>query len=159
MEQPMTVRTVYLTREGFGRLDAERQHLVSVRRREVAERLRLSKEFSDTIDNAEYDDAKAEQSFVEGRVAELDRMLANATIIDDLPSGDYVSLGSRVSVRMSDGEIDSYTIVGSAEADPRKGRISNESPVGRALLGKRKGDRVVVVAPAGSFEMELLSLE
>jgi transcription elongation factor GreA len=155
----MRDRTVYLTREGFERLDAEYRRMTAVRRPEVAERIRLSIEFASAIDNAEYDDAKVEQAFVEGRIRELERILANATIIDDLPRADFVKLGSRVSVRSTDGETDTYVIVGSAEADPRKGFISNESPVGRALLGKRAGDRISVVAPSGSFQVELVALE
>jgi transcription elongation factor GreA len=154
----MSERTIYLTREGRAKLEAEREHLITVRRPAVLERLKLAKEFADTTDNAEYEDAKSEQAFVEGRIRELERMLATATIIEDIPAGDFVTLGSRVQVRSADGEIDTYTIVGTAEADPRRGRISNESPIGRALIGKRTGDRVSVVAPSGSFEVELIAI-
>ena len=154
----MSERTIYLTREGRAKLEAEREHLITVRRPAVLERLKLAKEFADTTDNAEYEDAKSEQAFVEGRIRELERMLATATIIEDIPAGDFVTLGSRVQVRSADGEIDTYTIVGTAEADPRRGRISNESPIGRALIGKRTGDRVSVVAPSGSFVGELIAI-
>jgi transcription elongation factor GreA len=154
----MTERTVYLTREGRERLDDERLQLINVRRPQVLERLRLAKEFADTTDNAEYDDVKREQAFVEGRIIELQRMLFNASIIAEHSGRDFVTLGCTVQVRDADGEVDTYMIVGTAEADPRKGRISNESPIGRALLGKKLGDRAAVVAPSGSFEVELLSI-
>jgi transcription elongation factor GreA len=153
----MPDRTVYLTRDGFERLDAERRQLVDERRPAVAERLKLARDMTTILDNAENDDAKSEQSFVEGRIQDLDRLLANATIIEDIPSRDFVTLGSRVTVR-GDGEDDTYFVVGSAEADPRRGRISNESPLGRALIGKRVGERAFVVAPGGSFEVEITAV-
>ena len=149
-------KTVYLTREGLAKLEEELIHLRTVRRHEVAERIRRAKEFTNTVDNAEYDDAKNEQSFVEGRIQVLERMLANAVVIDDkaAPSG-FVRIGSHVTVTDSDGVEEIYAIVGSAEADPRQGRISNESPIGRALLGKRVGETVSVLAPGGSFDLTI----
>jgi len=147
-------KTVYLTREGFAKLEEELHYLRTTRRHEVAERIRRAKEFTNTVDNAEYDDAKNEQSFVEGKIQSIERMLANAVVIDDKTApSDYVRLGSRVAVADSDGVEDVYIIVGSAEADPKAGKISNESPIGRSLLGHRVGDTVSVLAPGGSFEL------
>lgn len=147
-------KTVYLTREGLKKLEEELNHLRTVRRHEVAERIRRAKEFSNTVDNAEYDDAKNEQSFVEGRIQAVERLLANAVVIDEKAApSDYVRIGSRVTVSDSDAAEEVYAIVGSAEADPKVGKISNESPIGRALLGHRVGDRVTVLAPGGSFEL------
>ena len=100
----------------------------------------------------------AEQAFIEGRIQDLEYQLANAEIIDAHPAADYVRLGSKVTVADTSGEEEVYTIVGSAEADPRRGYISNESPVGRALLGKRIGEQVAVVAPGGSFDLKVVSL-
>jgi transcription elongation factor GreA len=154
----MPDKQVYLTRAGFKRFEDELNYLKNEKRAEVAERIRRAKEFTDTVDNAEYDDAKAEQAFIEGRIQELDYELANAQIIDDHPAGDFVKLGSKVTVTDSDGEKEVFTIVGSAEADPQHGYISNESPVGRALMGKRIGEQVDVVAPGGSFKMKVVSL-
>ncbi len=152
-------KTVYLTREGYTKLEEELRYLRTTRRHEVAERIRKAKEFTNTVDNAEYDDAKNEQSFVEGRIQSIERMLANAVVIDDTTApSDYVRIGSRVTVTDSDGVEDRYVIVGSAEADPKAGRISNESPIGRALLGHRAGDRVSVLAPGGSFELVIKDL-
>jgi transcription elongation factor GreA len=154
----MSDKQVYLTREGFKKFDDELHYLKNEKRAEVAERIRKAKEFTDTVDNAEYDDAKAEQAFIEGRIRDLEYQLANAQIIDDHPAADFVRLGSKVTVASLDGGQEIYTIVGSAEADPRRGYISNESPVGRALLGKRSGEEVDVVAPGGSFNLKVVSV-
>jgi transcription elongation factor GreA len=152
-------KTVYLTKEGLAKLEEELHHLRTTRRHEVAERIRRAKEFTNTVDNAEYDDAKNEQAFVEGRVQSIERMLANAVVIDEqaAPSG-FVRLGSHVTVVDSEGVEESYTIVGSAEADPRAGKVSNESPIGRALLGHRVGDQVSVMAPGGSFDLTIKAM-
>lgn len=154
----MPEREVFLTRDGFKRLEAELEHLRNVKRPEIAERIRRAKEFTDTVDNAEYDEAKDEQGFVEGRIQDLEHMLANAQFIDEHPATDFVRLGSRVTVHSSDGEDEVYTIVGSAEADPRRGLVSNESPVGRALLGHKLNDEVTIVAPGGSFRLTIKAL-
>jgi transcription elongation factor GreA len=154
----MSDKPIYLTREGVKRFEDELHFLKSTKREEVADRIRKAKEFTDTVDNAEYDDAKAEQAFIEGRIQDLEYQLANAEMIDDHPDVDYVRMGSKVTVADTTGEEEIYTIVGSAEADPRRGYISNESPVGRALLGKRIGDQVDVVAPGGSFALRVLRL-
>lgn len=154
----MAEKTFYLTRQGFKRFEEELEQLKQVKRAEVSDRIRKAKEFTDTVDNAEYDDAKAEQAFIEGRIQDLEYQLANAEIIDEHPAGDFVRLGSRVTVLDASGEQEMYTIVGSAEANPRHGYISNESPVGRALLGKRPGEEVDVVAPGGSFNLKVVSV-
>ncbi|HYU18359.1 MAG TPA: transcription elongation factor GreA [Chloroflexota bacterium] len=154
----MPVRAVYVTREGFKKFEEELEHLRSVKRPQVAERIRKAKEFTDTVDNAEYDEAKSEQAFVEGRIQEIEGTLANAQIIGEGPHPDYVALGSHVTVKDADGVEEKYKIVGSVEADPRHGLISNESPVGRALLGKRAGERVSVDAPGGSFDLTVVEV-
>lgn len=152
-------KTVYLTREGFAKAEEELSHLRTVRRHEVAERIRKAKEFTNTVDNAEYDDAKNEQSFVEGKVQSLERLLANAVVIDEKAApSDYVRIGSHVAVVDSDGVEEAYVIVGSAEADPQQGRISNESPIGGTLLGKKAGDTVSVMAPGGTFDLVIKSV-
>jgi transcription elongation factor GreA len=152
----MPGRAVYLTREGFRKVEEDLEQLRTVKRPQVAERIRKAKEFTDTVDNAEYDEAKSEQAFIEGRIQELEATLANAEIIGEGPHPDYVALGSTVTVKDADGVEEEYTIVGSVEADPRHGMISNESPVGRALLGKRVGEQASVVAPGGSFDLTVV---
>jgi len=152
-------KPVFLTPEGRAKLEAELKHLREVRRPEVAERIRLSKEFSDTVDNAEFEEAKNEQAFVEGRILTLEKMLANAVPINaDHQLHDAVRLGSNVTVINDEGEKEEYMIVGSAEVDPGHGRISNESPVGRALLGKRIGDDVEVKIPAGVLRLKISAI-
>ncbi len=156
----MQEKVVYLTLEGKQRFTAELRELITVRRHEVEERIRRAKEFSDTVDNAEYDEAKTEQSFVEGRIQELERLLASAKVIEEpTTKADYVRMGAYIKVVEADGgEEETYHLVGSHEADPRHGQISNESPIGRALIGKRVGDEVTVVAPAGSFNLKILEI-
>ena len=155
----MQEKVVYLTPEGKQRFAAELQQLVTVRRHEVEDRIRRAKEFSDTVDNAEYDEAKTEQAFVEGRIQELERMLASAKMIEESTTkADYVRMGTHVKVLGPEGEEETYYLVGSQEADPRRGLISNESPIGRSLLGKRVGDEVTVVAPAGAFNLKILDI-
>lgn len=155
----MQEKVVYLTSEGKQRFSAELRELQTVRRHEVEERIRRAKEFSDTVDNAEYDEAKTEQSFVEGRIQELERLLSAAKLIEEpTTKADYVRMGSHVKVVDPEGEEETYYLVGSHEADPRRGLISNESPIGRSLIGKRVGDEVTVVAPAGSFNLKILDI-
>jgi transcription elongation factor GreA len=155
----MQDKVVYLTGEGKQRFATELRELQTVKRHEVEERIRRAKEFSDTVDNAEYDEAKTEQSFVEGRIQELERLLASAKVIEEPPTkADYVRMGAHVKVVDADGAEEVYYLVGSHEADPRHGQISNESPIGRALIGKRVGDEVTVVAPAGSFTLKIAEI-
>jgi transcription elongation factor GreA len=146
----MAEKPIFLTPEGRTKLEAELEHLRHVRRAEVAERIHAAKEEGDIMENSAYDEAKNEQAFVEGRIMTIEQMLKNAVLIDAARSKDSVQLGSYVTVieRGASGE-DVFHIVGSAEADPDRGRISNESPVGRALLGKRVGDEVQVKIPDG----------
>lgn len=146
----MTSDQSYLTPAGLTKLQKELDTLVTVRRREVAEELKRASEVGGNVDNAEYDEAKRDQSTVEGRIVDLETALRNAVIIPDhtTPS-ETVTLGSLVILKDGAGKTIKYTIVGSIEADPAQGRISNASPVGRVLLGKRVGEDAEVQAPAG----------
>ena len=207
----MNNKPTYLSKDGLEKLRAELDEMVSVKRPEVASRIHDAKEHGDLSENAEYEDAKNEQAFVEGRIQTLQALIKNATIIDENHSTDHVQIGSTVGVESDDGEekftivgsaeakptegriqtlqaliknatiIDEnhstdhvqigstvgvesedgeerFTIVGSTEAKPTEGRISNESPVGRALLGKKKGEKVVVKVPAGDFTYKIVSI-
>ncbi len=144
----VNLKPTYLSREGEAALRAELEQLVNVRRSEVAARIHDAKEHGDLSENAEYEEAKNEQAFVEGRIQTLEGMLKTAVIIENSGS-EHVALGSVVTVESDDGE-ETFTIVGSAEARPAAAKISNESPVGRALLGKKAGDTVVVKLPNGT---------
>ena len=155
----MQEKVVYLTPEGKQRFSAELHELLTVRRHEVEDQIRRAKEFSDTVDNAEYEEAKTDQAFVEGRIQELERLLSSAKMIEEPTTrADFVRLGTHIKVVDSEGEEETYYLVGSHEADPRRRLISNESPIGRALIGKRVGDEVTVVAPAGAFNLKILEI-
>ena len=145
-------KPVYLTAEGKATLEEELSHLKMVRRPEVADRIQQAKMDGDVSESGEYEDAKNEQAWVEGRIRTLEHMLQNSRIIEGTRS-DTIMLGSRVHIRDGEGGDYNWTIVGSAEANPRQSRISNESPVGRALLGKKVGEEVAVSAPGGSFRL------
>jgi transcription elongation factor GreA len=154
-------KDVILTQAGFEKLKATIEELETVKRREVAERIKSAREFGDISENSEYDDAKNEQALLESRIAKLKEQLRSARVIDtsDIPK-DVVSIGSKVKVKyVDDGETDEYEIVGSAEADPGNRRLSNESPVGRAVLGHKKGDVVEVAAPAGPIKLQIVSIK
>jgi transcription elongation factor GreA len=138
-----------LTAEGQTKLEDELKHLETVRRREVGERIKEAKDFGDISENSEYDDAKNEQAWVESRIIEITQILARATIIDAPKKSDKVTLGSKVSLESQTGVKRTYQVVGSAEADPNADKISNESPVGAAILGHKKGDTVSVTTPSG----------
>jgi transcription elongation factor GreA len=143
-------RDVILTPEGLVELKAKIEHLSTNRRREVAERIRAAREFGDISENAEYDDAKNEQAMLEKQIADLEDKLRSATVIETPASGDMVTVG--VMVHVKDQKTDKsqkYKIVGSAEANPNEQKLSNESPVGRALLGHKRGDVVTVPVPRG----------
>lgn len=157
----MPDRSVPLTKEGLAKLQEELEYLRNVRRPQVAERIHQSKELASTQNNAEYDDAKNEQAFVEGRILTLERLIQNAVLIDEEEAhhASRVQLGSDVVVLDENGEKRTFTIVGFTEADPKVGKISNESPVGRALLGHRKGDVVEVVVPAGVKKLTILEIK
>jgi len=145
-------KDIALTPEGQAKLEEELRHLETVRRREVGERIKEAKEFGDISENSEYDDAKNEQAWVESRIIEINQILAHATIIDTPKSApSKVTLGCHVALEEVDtGEKHDYQIVGSAEADPAHGKISNESPVGQAIMGRKKGETVQVTTPRGS---------
>jgi len=153
-------KEIALTPEGQAKLEDELKHLETVRRREVGERIREAKEFGDLSENSEYDDAKNEQAWVESRILEITQILARATIIDTPKSNPTkVTLGSKVSLETKDGSKRVYQVVGSAEADPSADKISNESPVGLAILGHKKGDTVKVTTPSGKvIEYTILAI-
>ena len=156
----MSQRETYVTLEGLAKLEAELQHLRSVRRAEVAQRIQRANEIGGMVDNAEYDEAKNDQSFLEGRILTLEAMIKNAVIIPSQSTNtDTVEVGSRVTVVTEDGTESQYAIVGRTEADPSEGRISNESPVGMALLGTRPGDDVEVSTPAGTVRLRVSKLQ
>lgn len=153
----MVEKSQPITRDGLAKIEEELRYLETVRRREVADKIHQSKELSSTQNNAEYEDAKNEQAMVEGRIQTLHALIQNAEIIDEdgAHKSKLVTLGSTVKVKVSDGKSQEYTIVGPAEADPREGKISNESPVGRALIGKKLNDEVQVSVPRGIVTMKI----
>ena len=155
-----TEKDIVLTTGGLKRIENELEHLRTVHRREVADRIRDSKAFGEFSENSEYEDAKTEQAFVEGRIIELKHILQNASIIEEqtIPT-DVVGVGSKVTVRDLDTKDQwEYTIVGSVEADPFEDRISNESPVGESLMGRKVGDVVQVEVPAGKAKYEIVKI-
>ena len=149
-----------ITREGLQRIEEELHHLETTRRAEVSDKIRQAKELSSTQNNAEYEDAKNEQAMVEGRIQQLQALIQSAEIIDEdgAHKSKTVTLGSTVKVKGSDGKSTVYTIVGPAEADPREGKISNESPVGRALMGKKVTEEVEVNAPKGVVTLKITKI-
>jgi transcription elongation factor GreA len=152
--------TNFLTKEGFEKLQDELDYLRTVKRQEVADRLHEAMEGGELIENAEYEAAKNEQAFVEGRIQELEMLLATARVIDDdkKKRADSVQVGSTVTIQEDGYEEETYTIVGAAEANPRDGKISNESPIGKAILGHRAGDEVQVEAPDGSYKVCIIKI-
>ena len=154
----MAEKEIIITQEGLARLQSELEHLLSVRRQEVAAKIKRAREMGGTENNAEYDDAKNDQAFVEGRILLLENIVRNAVAIESPASPGVVELGNKVLIENQDGKIEQFTIVGSAEANPVGGRISNESPVGKALLDKRIGDEVEVPTPAGVLKLRILEV-
>ncbi len=154
-------KDVILTPEGLEKLKAEIEHLATDKRREVAERIKEAREFGDISENSEYDDAKNEQAMLEARIAQLEDKLRAAQVIDASElDADVVRVGSTVSGQDASGKGFAYTIVGSTEADPSAGRLSNESPVGKALIGRRNGDTVTVQLPTGKArELTISSID
>ena len=149
-----------MTYEGVKKLEDELEHLKTVKRKEITEKIKVALGYGDLSENSEYDEAKNEQAFTEGRIIQLENMLKNAEVVDENDiSTDVVSIGSKVKVKdyEFDEEVD-YTIVGSAEADPMEFKISNESPVGRGLMGKKVGDIVEVTVPGGVIKFEVLEI-
>lgn len=154
----MSEQVVYLTREGYEKLQTELEHLRKVRRQEVARRLHDALAEGDLLENAELEAARNEQAFVEGRILELERMLGSAEIIETAQSGEVVSLGSRVTIVEDNYPPETYHIIDSAEADPSEGKISFKSPLGRALMGRRVGEEVRVNAPDGVLTFRVVEI-
>lgn len=158
----MSNEKVYpMTREGKEKLEQELEHLKSVKRKEVVERIKIARSFGDLSENSEYDSAKEEQAFVEGRIGTIETMIRNARIIEESEQdSNEVTLGKTVTfIELPDGEEESYTIVGSAEADPFEGRISNDSPIAKSMLGKHVGEEVTVQTPAGEMNVKIVSVK
>ncbi|GAF65860.1 transcription elongation factor GreA [Alkalihalobacillus trypoxylicola] len=150
----------YMTEDGKRKLEEELEYLKTERRKEVVERIKIARSFGDLSENSEYDSAKEEQAFVEGRIAQIEKMIRNAVMIEEEEgSGNVVTLGKTVRfIELPDGDEEEYTIVGSAESDPAEGKISNDSPMAKSLLGKTVHDKVVVNTPAGDMELEILEI-
>jgi transcription elongation factor GreA len=153
-------RDVILTPEGLANLKAELDTLTTIRRREVAARIKEAREFGDISENAEYDDAKNEQAMLEARIASLEDKLRSATVIDSADIGkDVVSVGTLVHVKDESGKSVKYAIVGSAEASPAEMKLSNESPIGKALLGHKRGEEVVITTPRGQRKLKITKID
>ncbi len=149
---PMTVA-------GKQKLQDELTHLITVKRKEVVERIKIARSFGDLSENSEYDSAKEDQAFVEGRISTLESMIRNSVNIEGEGNNDTVSLGKTVTfVEIPDGDEETYTIVGSAEADPIEGLISNDSPIAKGLIGKSTGDRVKILTPGGEMDVEIKTI-
>lgn len=153
-------KEVILTADGLSKLEKKLEYLKTVRRREVAERIRQALELGDISENSEYEDAKNEQGFIEGQILEIEKMLRNAKVIDDQEiDADVVSVGSKVTlIDINNNAEFEYMIVGSAEADPDQAKISNESPVGRSLMGKKVGSIVNVEVPIGTIQYKIKAI-
>lgn len=144
-------KEVVMTYAGLRALESELELLKTVKRKEVAEKIKVARGYGDLSENSEYDEAKNEQGLVESRIAELEKRLKHARVLDESElTNDSISVGSHVVIRDEDGDEESYTITGSTEADPLEGKISDESPIGAALIGHAVGDRVEVLLPNGS---------
>ncbi|SDH33019.1 transcription elongation factor GreA [Desulfosporosinus hippei] len=156
----MAEKEVILTLEGLKKLEEELELTKTVKRREVASRIKQAIDFGDISENSEYDDAKNDQAFIEGRIITLEKMLRNARIIDELEGTDTVAVGAKVRLKdLEFGDEEEYFIVGSAEADPGTNKISNESPVGKAVLGQTKGSVVEVNVPVGVIRYQILDIK
>lgn len=157
----MSDKEIILTQDGLKKLEEELENLKSVKRREVAERIKVAIGYGDISENSEYEDAKNEQAFIEGRIITLEKMLRNARIINSADiEHDSVGIGSTVIVEdVEFGDVMEYTIVGTAESDPLQNKISNESPVGRAIIGKAKGSTVDVSVPAGVIQYKIVDIK
>ena len=155
------MKEVILTPEGYERLKQEIEELSTTKRREVAERIRIAREFGDIAENAEYDTAKTEQGHLEARIAMLEERMRDARVISKKDiAKDVVSIGSKVRLRdVAAKETIEYHIVGSAEANPSENKLSNESPVGKAIIGKKKGETVEVAAPRGKMRFKILEIK
>lgn len=154
----MTDKPMYLTKEGRARLEAEIEELETVGRKEVAERIRQAKELGDISESGEYEDAKNKQAFLEGRIREIRNILNNAQLIEEDTGTREVRVGSSVTIRYEDGEEEEWMIVGAAEANPRNGKISNESPIGSALLGAKPRQKVSATTPNGITKLTVVKI-
>ncbi len=152
-----TDQSIYMTKEGLEKIKAEYQELTTNKRRQIAERIRLAKELGDLSENAEYADAKDEQAFVEGKILELEHTIKNAEVMDPSKGGGGIQIGSRIEVETENGQ-QTYTIVGHNEADPAKGFISHESPLGKAFIGKKEGENLQVTVPKGTLQLKVLKV-
>jgi transcription elongation factor GreA len=150
----------FLTKDGYNKLQEELEYLRTIKRQEVANRLHEAMEGGELIENAEYEAAKNEQAFVEGRIQELDALLASAKIIEEngKKKSDGVQLGSKVTIKEGNFEAETFTIVGAAEANPRDGKISHESPIGKSIMGHKVGDSVKVETPGGTYTVKILKI-
>ncbi|WP_010650991.1 transcription elongation factor GreA [Oceanobacillus massiliensis] len=154
-------KSYYMTQEGKEKLEKELHFLKTDRRQEVVERIKVARDFGDLSENSEYDAAKDEQAFVEQRITQVEKMIRNAVIIEnDNDNPNVVSLGKSVTfAELPDGEEETYTIVGSAEADPFEGRISNDSPMAKSLLGQEVGAEVAVATPGGDIQVKIVKVD
>jgi len=149
-----------MTEAGKKKLEEELEFLKTVKRKEVVERIKIARSFGDLSENSEYDSAKEDQAFVEGRISTLESMIRNAVIIEGETDSDVVQIGKTVTfVEIPDGDEETYTIVGSAEADPFEGLISNDSPIAKSLLGKAVGEQVKVLTPGGEMDVKIVSIK
>lgn len=150
----------YMTLDGKEKLEKELEFLKAEKRKEVVERIKTARSFGDLSENSEYDSAKEEQAFVEGRISTLEKMIRNSVMItEDNTNSSVVSLGKSIKIKeLPEGDEEIYTIVGSAESDPHEGKISNDSPMAKSLLGKSVGDKVTVQTPGGEMKVELLEI-
>jgi len=151
----------YMTAEGKQKLEQELEYLKTDRRKQVVERIKIARGFGDLSENSEYDAAKDEQAFVEARIQQLEQIIRNSVVVeDDASNPDVVNIGKSVTfVELPDGEEESYTIVGSAESDPFEGKISNDSPMGKSLIGKKVGDEVTVPTPGGDLRVKIVTVK
>ena len=156
-----TEKVFPMTLAGKQKLEQELEHLKTVKRKDVVERIKIARSFGDLSENSEYDSAKEEQAFVEGRITTLENMIRNAKIIqEDEVNSDKVALGRTVTFKeLPDGDEESYSIVGSAEADPFEGKISNDSPIAKSLMGKKVGEIVSVQTPGGEMSVKITSIK
>lgn len=156
----MAEKEVILSREGLQKLEQELDFLKNAKRKEIAERIKQAREYGDISENSEYEDAKNEQAFIEGRILTLEKTLRNARVLAEEPgSTDVVAIGHRVKLKdMEYGDVEEYVIVGTLEANPNESKISNESPVGQAIMGQRAGSIVAVDAPAGTIRYEIIEI-
>jgi transcription elongation factor GreA len=154
----MGQKKIHVTKEGLAKLETELKGLIAVQRPDVADKIKRAREVGGTENNAEYEDAKNEQAFVEGRILMLENIIRNAELIESTAVPGLVELGDKVLIQNQDGKIEQFIIVGSTEANPVEGKISDESPVGRALLGKKTGDKIEVKTPSGLVKLLVMEV-